>query len=60
MFAVCSESLPLEEINFGVTVSLCFWLFRGEACVLVKMRPRGEIRARCRNGIKHRNRYSQF
>ena len=33
--------LPFEEINVEVTVSLCFWLFRGEACGLQKMLPRG-------------------
>ena len=46
--------LPLEEINFGITVSLCFWLFRGEVCGLVNMWPRGETRVRCRSGIRHR------
>ena len=52
--------LPLEEINVGVTVSLCFWLFWGEAECLQKMLPRGEVVARCRSGIRRRNRHSQF
>ena len=52
--------LLFEEINFGVTVSLCFWLFRGEAECFQKMLPRGEVVARCRSGIRHRNRHSQF
>ena len=52
--------MPLEEINFGITMSLCFWLFRGEACGLVKMWPRGEIRARCWSGIRHCKWRSQF
>ena len=52
--------LPFEEINFEDAVILCFWLFRREACGLQKMWPRGEIRAGCRSGIRHRNRHSQF
>ena len=52
--------LPFEEINVEITMILCFWLFRGEACGLQKMWPRGEIRARCRGWIRHRNRQSQF
>ena len=51
--------LLFEEKNVEVTVILCFWLFRGEACVLLKMWPRGEVVARCRSGIRHRNRHSQ-
>ena len=43
--------LLFEEINVEVTVILCFWLFRGEACGLQKMWPRDEIRARCRSGF---------
>ena len=41
-------------------MSLCFWLFRGEAECLQKKLPRGEVVARCRSGIRHRNRHSQF
>ena len=52
--------LPFEEINVEVTVSLCFWLFQGEACDLQKMLPRGEVVARCWSGIGHHNRHSQF
>ena len=62
MFAVCSEShvCRWRKKNFGVTVSLCFWLFRGKAECLQKMLPRGEVVARCRSGIRNRNRHSQF
>ena len=52
--------LVFEEIDVAVTISLHFWLFLGEACGLQKMWPRGEIRARCRSGIRHRNQHSQF
>ena len=52
--------LPFEEINVEVTVSLCFWLFRGEACGLQKMLPRGKVVARCRSGIRYHNRHGQF
>ena len=48
--------LLFEEIDVAVTVSLCFWLFWGEAWVL----SRGEVVARCRSGIRHRNRHSKF
>ena len=49
--------LLFEEINVEVTVSLCFWEKR--EC-LQKMLPRGEVVARCRSGIRHRNWHSQF
>ena len=55
-----NSCLLFEEINVEVTVILCFWLFWGEACGLQKMWPRGEIKARCRSRIRHRNRHSQF
>ena len=62
-YVCCMEQkscLLFEEVNVEVTVILCFWLFRGEASGLQKMWPSGEIRARCRSGIRHRNRHSQF
>ena len=49
-----------EEINVEITVILCFWLFREEACGLQKMLSRGEVVTRCRSGIRHRNRHGQF
>ena len=40
---------------------LCFWLFGGEVWMSPKkMLPRGEGVARCRSGIRHRHRHSQF
>ena len=47
--------LLFEEINVEVPVSLCFWLFVEKRECLQKMLPRGEVVARCRSGIRHRN-----
>ena len=48
---VAKSCLLFEEIDVEVTLSLCFWLFRGEGHGLQKMLPRGEVVARCRNGF---------
>ena len=50
--------LPLEEMNFGVTVSFVRLV---ERCALSPLRwPRGEMRARCRERNKASHRHSQF
>ena len=53
-------SLLFEEIDAEVTVSLWFWLFVEKRECLQKMLPRSEVIARCRGGIRHRNRHSQY
>ena len=56
MFAVWSKSQVccLRKQTLKSPWFLCVWWFWGEACVSPKMLPRGEMRAKCRSGIRHR------
>ena len=57
---VAKSCLLFEEINVEVTVILWFWLFVEKRECLHKMLPWGEVVTRCRSGIRHRSRHSQF
>ena len=56
--SLAKAMLPLEEMNFGVTVSFVCLV---ERRVLSPLKwPRGELRARCRKRNKASHRHSQF
>ena len=57
---IAKSCLLFEEIDVEVTVILWFWLFVEKRVCLQKMLPRVEVVTRCRSGITHRNRHSQF
>ena len=57
MFTVC---LLFKETDVEVTVILWFWLFVEKRACLQKMLPSGKVVTRCRSGIRHRSRDSQF
>ena len=58
--SLAKAMLPLEEMNFGVTVSFVCLVFGGECALSPLKWPRGEMRARCRELNCASHRHSQF
>ena len=58
--SLAKAMLPLEEMNFGVTVSFVCLVIWGECALSPLKWPRVEMRARCRELNCASHRHSQF